>query len=49
MDGPAVDAETQVGNMHIDKEKYLTPSQRTRFTCLSHNSQYCRRCIYMNI
>ena len=30
------------GSMSIDKDKYLTPSQRTRFTRSSHNSQYCR-------
>ena len=28
--------------MSIDKDKYLTPSQRTRPTRSSHNSQYCR-------
>ena len=26
----------------IDKDKYLTPSQRTRSPRSSHNSQYCR-------
>ena len=30
------------GTMSIDKDKYLTPSQSTRFTRSSHNSQYCR-------
>ena len=30
------------GTMSIDKEKYLTPSQNTRSTRSSHNSQYCR-------
>ena len=28
--------------MSIDKDKCLTPSQRTRFTRAPHNSQYCR-------
>ena len=28
--------------MSIDKDKYLTPSQSTRSTRSSHNSQYCR-------
>ena len=28
--------------MSIDKDKYLTPSQSTRYTRSSHNSQYCR-------
>ena len=28
--------------MSIDKDKYLTPSQRTRSTRAPHNSQYCR-------
>ena len=27
---------------YIDKDKYLTPSQSTRSTRSSHNSQYCR-------
>ena len=30
------------GTMSIDKDKYLTPSQSTRCTRSSHNSQYCR-------
>ena len=30
------------GTMSIDKDKYLTPSQSTRSTRSSHNSQYCR-------
>ena len=30
------------GTMSIDKDKYLTPSQITRSTRSSHNSQYCR-------
>ena len=30
------------GIMSIDKDKYLTPSQSTRSTRSSHNSQYCR-------
>ena len=30
------------GTMSIDKDKYLTSSQRTRSTRSSHNSQYCR-------
>ena len=30
------------GAMSIDKDKYLTPSQSTRSTRSSHNSQYCR-------
>ena len=30
------------GIKSIDKDKYLTPSQRTRSTRSSHNSQYCR-------
>ena len=30
------------GTMHFDKDKYLTPSQSTRSTRSSHNSQYCR-------
>ena len=30
------------GIMSIDKDKYLNPSQSTRSTRLSHNSQYCR-------
>ena len=30
------------GIMSIDKDKNLTPSQRTRSTRSSHNSQYCR-------
>ena len=30
------------GTMSIDKDKYLTPSQSTRSTRPSHNSQYCR-------
>ena len=30
------------GTMSIDKDKYLIPSQRTRSTRSSHNSQYCR-------
>ena len=29
------------GTMSIDKDKYLTPSQSTRSTRSSHNSQYC--------
>ena len=28
--------------LSIDKDKYLTPSQSTRSTRSSHNSQYCR-------
>ena len=28
--------------MSIDKDKYLTPSQRTQSTRSLHNSQYCR-------
>ena len=34
------------GIMSIDKDKYLTLSQRTRFTRSSHNSQYCRHQTY---
>ena len=30
------------GIMSIDRDKYLTLSQRTRSTRTSHNSQYCR-------
>ena len=30
------------GTMSINKDKYLTPSQSTRSTRSSHNSQYCR-------
>ena len=30
------------GTMSIDKDKYLAPSQSTRSTRSSHNSQYCR-------
>ena len=30
------------GTMSIDTDKYLTPSQSTRSTGSSHNSQYCR-------
>ena len=30
------------GTLSIDKDKYLTPSQSTRSTRSSHNSQYCR-------
>ena len=30
------------GIMSIDKDKYLTPSQRARSIRSSHNSQYCR-------
>ena len=30
----------------IDKDKYLTPSQRTRSTKSSHSSQYCRSQTY---
>ena len=32
--------------MSIDKDKYLTPSQSTRSTRSSHNSQYYRPQIY---
>ena len=32
----------QCGIMSIDKDKYLTLSQRTRSTRASYNSQYCR-------
>ena len=31
----------QCGKMPFDKDNYLTPSQRTRSTRSSHNSQYC--------
>ena len=31
----------QCGIISIDKDKYLTPSKRTRSTRSSHNSQYC--------
>ena len=34
--------KTLCGIMSIEKDKYLTPSQRTRYTRSSHNSQYCR-------
>ena len=30
------------GIMSIDKDKYLTPSQRTRSKRASHNAQYCK-------
>ena len=30
----------------IDKDKYLTPYQRTRYTRSSYNAQYCRLQIY---
>ena len=36
------------GIMSIDIDKYLTPSQSTRSTRSSHNSQYCRPQIYSN-
>ena len=32
----------QCGIMSIDKDKYLTPSQRKRSTRASHSSKYCR-------
>ena len=34
------------GTMSIDRDKYLTPSQSTRSTRSSHNSQYCRSQTY---
>ena len=34
------------GTMSIDKDKYLTPSQSTRSTRSSHNSQCCRHQTY---
>ena len=37
------------GIMSIDKDKYLTPSQRTRSTRASHNSQYCRPQTYSDV
>ena len=37
------------GIMSIDKDKYLTPSQSTRSTRSSHNSQYCRPQTYSTV
>ena len=34
------------GTISIDKDKYLTPSQKTRSTRSSQNSQYCRTQTY---
>ena len=36
------------GTVSIDKDKYLTPSQRTRSARSSHNSQYCRPQTYID-